>query len=307
MQGTDGHSHTQGKGFPSCSQLGSHSAPGPQILVPLGPDSLMGKDPRTLWSWTASSSLTCDAAWSSDAVFPLRNHSSQVLRTMRTAELSRDFDFDFVCFWFWIHMSVPYMHIWVCVLMSVGTCVYKGACFHRCLCTHVKAWGCHQVLSSVSPPPPPFNTEAGSLTEPKAHRGGCLTSQLLCPPHPWVTGGCHAHLAFMWFWGSELRSWCALAKPFPQALEASCIKTQFKLEKTITFTQTVLWSSFLSDTAEPPVILEHVYYSKKKPCPYKQNGPAPHSPGPLDTAGHSLGIYMPVSRVFIGIESVNDF
>lgn len=167
MQGTDGHSHTQGKGFPSCSQLGSHSAPGPQILVPLGPDSLMGKDPRTLWSWTASSSLTCDAAWSSDAVFPLRNHSSQVLRTMRTAELSRDFDFDFVCFWFWIHMSVPYMHIWVCVLMSVGTCVYKGACFHRCLCTHVKAWGCHQVLSSVSPPPPPSILKQGLSLNPK--------------------------------------------------------------------------------------------------------------------------------------------
>lgn len=148
MQGTVGHSHTQGKEFLSCSQLTSHTAPGlwasnscatgawlSHRVGRVGPPGLCG-------SWT-DSSLICDVVWCSDAVL-LRNHVLWVLLRVRTAELSPDLDFVFNFAYVWMCYICMYLCSHVCEHMWV----YKGTC------THVHACGGLSLPSSVFLFPP---------------------------------------------------------------------------------------------------------------------------------------------------------
>jgi hypothetical protein len=67
-------------------------------------------------------------------------------------------------------------------------CICSHACWHMCVCTrvqHVHMCGGLRLASSVFL----FYLKYYSRVASRAHWGGSLTSQLLCPSYPGIVGG----------------------------------------------------------------------------------------------------------------------
>lgn len=100
--------------------------------------------------------------------------------------LAKNENFRAICLFRFRLFGFHFAYAYVCIL----SCLWAHVCVQGYMYTCLHMWKLENIKCL---PFSTLNTEAGPLTEPKALWGGYPTSQLLCPPCPWIMGVGHAH------------------------------------------------------------------------------------------------------------------